>query len=70
MESQPTTLPRRRRVWSGLWTWHAPKVRERSDSGTTVREDGHRVLATRKPKLLFRFVGALLLRLEERTFDG
>ncbi len=29
-----------------------------------------KVLAGRKPLLLFRFVGTLLLRLEERTFDA
>ncbi len=43
--------------------WHAPQV---SPCGFWLGK----VLARRKPLLLLRFVGTLLLRLEERTFDA
>jgi hypothetical protein len=43
--------------------WHAPQV---SPGGFWQGK----VLAGRKPLLLFRFVGTLLLRLAERTFDA
>ena len=42
---------------------HAPQV-----SPCGFRQG--KVLAKRNPLLLLRFVGTLLLRLEERTFDG
>jgi hypothetical protein len=43
--------------------WHAPQV-----LSCGFRQG--KVLAGRKPLLLFRVVGTLLLRLAERTFDG
>jgi len=43
--------------------WHAPPV-----SPGEFRQG--KVLARRKPLLLLRFVGTLLLRFEERTFDA
>jgi hypothetical protein len=43
--------------------WHAPQV-------STCGFRQGKVLAARKPLLLLRFVGTLLLRLAERTFDA
>ncbi len=43
--------------------WHAPQV-----SRCGFRHG--KVLDGRNPLLLFRFVGTLLLRLDERTFDA
>lgn len=48
------------------WTLHPGTLRKRNACGFWLGK----VLATRKPLLLFRFVGTLLLRLAERTFDA
>ena len=47
-----------------------PQQRWPSDSGMTDSIACLKVLAARKPLLLLRLSGWLLLRLAERTFDG
>ena len=48
--------------------WHAPLVNCRNRTTSEFRQG--KVLPTRKPLLLLRLSGWLLLRLAERTFDA
>ena len=48
--------------------WHAPLVNCRNSKTSEFRQG--KVLPTRKPLLLLRLSGWLVLRLAERTFDA